>query len=569
MIYIRAALKPSPIFLLVFLLTVNCSNRNIKQTGFITENAMVVTAHPLASKVGEEILRKGGNAIDAAIAVQFALAVVYPDAGNIGGGGFLVYRQKDGRIDALDYREEAPSAAHRNMYLNEKGELIEELSVKGHLAAGVPGTVDGMVKAHQKYGTMAWAELVEPAIQLAENGFPLTKKEASKLNDERRDFIKYNTKRPEFILKRRWREGDTIKIPELAITLERIRDRGKAGFYEGETASLIVEEMQRGRGIITIEDLSKYESVWREPVKAKVGEFNVISMPPPSSGGIALIQLLTISQNYPIEKWGHNNLNSAHLMIEAERRVFADRNQHVADPEFIEVPVNGLLDSAYINHRMADFSLTSATNSNDISPGEPILYESYNTTHYSIVDAEGNAISVTTTLNTSFGSRVFVAGAGFLLNNQMSDFSVLPGAPNVYDLVQGEANSIRPGKRMLSSMTPTILEKDDRLFMVIGSMGGPTIITTVYLVVVNVTRHGFPMQGAINAGRFHHQWKPNWVISELGALGFGTGLRLWLRGHSIAPRPGGIGRAAGILVLPDGKLEAGADPRGDDAAAGF
>ncbi|MCC9138319.1 gamma-glutamyltransferase [Pontibacter silvestris] len=554
--------------LLIFFCIVSCSKRDLDEKGLVTDEAMVVSAHPLASEVGAEIIKRGGNAVDAAIAVQFALAVVYPDAGNIGGGGFLVLRQHNGNIDALDYREKAPAAAQRSMYQNEEGEVIEGLSVKGHLAAGVPGTVDGMVRAHEKYGSMPWEELVQPAVDLAANGFPLTEKEAEKLNEQREDFIRYSTEKPEFILNDEWEEGDTLQLKDLAQTLELIKERGRAGFYEGATADKIVAEMERGNGIISKEDLKAYQSVWREPVTSNYKDYKIISMPPPSSGGIALIQLLTITEDYPLKKWGWNTLETAHLMIEAERRVYADRAKHLGDPAFYDVPVEGLLDRAYIKGRMSDYSPEKATDSDDISAGNPAPYESPNTTHYSIVDQEGNAVSVTTTLNSSFGAKVFVGGAGFLLNNEMNDFSVKPGYPNIYGLVGGEANAIAPGKRMLSSMTPTILEKNGNLFMVVGSPGGSTIITSVYQTILNVVEHGFTMQGAVNAGRFHHQWKPDGVLAEWRAFSFGEFLRLWLKGHKTVPNSG-IGRVDAVLVLPDGRLEGGADPRGDDAAAGF
>lgn len=564
-------IKNLPILLFVLFISLGCSSRNLSEQGLITDQAMVVSAHPLASAVGVDILRRGGTAADAAIAVELALAVVYPDAGNIGGGGFMVLRKFDGSTDALDYREEAPSAAHRDMYLDEEGEPIQYLSLSGHLAPGVPGTVDAMVQLHDKYGTMPWEELVQPAVDLAAKGFPLTKKEARKFNEHRDAFKEHNTIMPEFALKdRRWREGDTIRLEDLAATLQRIRDQKRAGFYEGVTAELIVEEMERGGGIITKEDLANYRAIWREPVTGNFQDYKVISMPPPSSGGIALIQLLTISEEYPLDEWGRSTANTTHLMIEAERRVYADRVELMADPAYYDVPREGLLDKDYIVQRMDDFSLDKATDSDKISAGEPYPYESQNTTHYSIVDPMGNAISATTTLNTTFGSKVFVGGAGFLLNNQMNDFSIKPGYPNVYGLVEGEANTIAPGKRMLSSMTPTIMEKEGELFMVVGSMGGSTIITTVYQIILNVTVHGLPAQGAVNAGRFHHQWKPDWVLSEWGALGAGTSMRLWFKGHKIVPRVGGtIGRAEAIVVMPDGRLQGGADPRGDDVADGF
>nr|WP_316928505.1 gamma-glutamyltransferase [Cesiribacter andamanensis] len=556
-------------FSLLFLLLFGCREPDLLERGLVTEQAMVVSAHPLASAVGTEILRRGGNAADAAVATEFALAVVYPDAGNIGGGGFLVLRFADGTTDALDYRETAPAAAHRDMYLGRRGEVQEELSLKGHLAAGVPGTVDGMMRLHDRYGTLPWAELLQPAIELAERGFPLTRKEAKKLNQYHKDFVRYNTRRPEFVLRGRWRTGDTLRLPELAHTLRLIRDKGRAGFYEGETAENIVAEMERGGGIITKEDLLNYKALWRTPLTGHYKDYTIIAMPPPSSGGISLLQLLTISEQYPLAEWGWHTAQTAHLMIEAERRVYADRSRHLGDPDFWEVPVEGLLSREYILERMGNVDLEKASSSDAIYAGEPQFSESPNTTHYSIVDAQGNAVSATTTLNSTFGSLVFVDGSGFLLNNQMDDFSAKPGVPNQYGLLGEDANAIAPGKRMLSSMTPTILEKDGKLFMVVGSMGGSTIITTVYQIILNVVEHDLSMQGAVSAGRYHHQWKPDVVLSEWNSYNSGTYFPLLFKGHTLVPRFGTIGRAAAILVLPDGRLEGGADPRGDDAADGF
>lgn len=558
------------LFFIIFLAGCSKTVTDKTEKGLIADKAMVVSAHPLASAVGVEVMRKGGNAVDAAIAVEFALAVVYPDAGNIGGGGFMIIRENDGSIDALDYREEAPSAAHKDLYLDEEREVIEGLSQKGHLAAGVPGTVDGMVQLHEKYGSMPWEELVQPAIDLAANGFPLTEKEADKFDDYQDEFLEHNVIKPDFALNEDWDEGDTIFLKDLAATLTRIRDKKRAGFYDGKTADLIVAEMKRGGGIISKEDLSSYKAIWRKPLTGSFKNYKIISMPPPSSGGIGLIQLLTITEEYPLKKWGRGSTKTAHLMIEAERRVYADRAKHLGDPAYYDVPIEELLDENYILNRMQNYSVSKASDSDEVSAGEPYAFESPNTTHYSVVDPMGNAVSATTTLNGTFGSKVFVSGAGFLLNNEMDDFSVKPGYPNKYGLIGGEANAIEPGKRMLSSMTPTILEKDGELFMTVGSMGGSTIITTVYQVILNVIIHDLSAQEAISDKRFHHQWKPDWILSELGALGPRTGLKLWLMGHKIAPKvSGGIGRAEAIVVLPDGRLQGGADPRGDDAAAGF
>lgn len=562
-------------FLAVLLIAVFSCEPQVKQKeevrGLIAEKAMVVSAHPLASEVGKNILQKGGNAVDAAIATQFALAVVYPGAGNIGGGGFMVSRMANGEIASLDYREKAPLAGGRDMYLDENGEIIPNSSLRGHLAAGVPGTVAGLDAAHKKYGKLSWAELVQPAIDLAANGWELTEREARGLNGNRESFIKYNTVQPTFFLAaedNEWKEGDVVSIPELAKTLERIRDNGRDGFYKGETAQLIVEEMKRGNGLISLEDLEKYQAVWRDPVTGTYREYGFISMPPPSSGGIALAQLFNSVEKLNLSKSGFHSVETVHAMVEAERRVYADRAKHLGDPDFYEVPREGLLQKSYSVSRMEDFNLSQATKSEDIQAGIPMPYESEETTHLSVVDAEGNAVSVTTTLNGGMGSKVFVGGAGFLLNNEMDDFSIKPGEPNMYGLVGGEANSIAPEKRMLSSMTPTIVTKDGKLFMVVGTPGGSTIITSVFQTILNVTDFGMTMQEAVAAPRFHHQWLPDMVSYERNGIDSLTVIELEKMGHQM--RAGGAsGRVDAILILPDGKLEGGADPRGDDTAKGF
>ena len=532
------------------------------------KNGVVVTAHPEASKVGVEILKKGGNTIDASVAVQFALAVVYPNAGNIGGGGFLVYRDAKGKTDALDYREKAPLKATENMYWDKDGNAITDLSLYGQFAAGVPGTIDGMVKAHEKYGKLNWKELVQPAIDLAQKGFKITKQQASELTNKHNDFVKYNSKTNALTSKSTWKEGDTLVQKELANTLKLIQQKGRAGFYEGKTADLIVKEMKRGNGIISHEDLKQYQSVWRTPVSGNYKGLKVISMPPSSSGGIALVSLFQSIENYPIHKWGFQADSTMQVMVEAERRVYADRAEHLGDPDFIKVPQKQLLDKSYNVNRMKDFSFDKATPSSEIKAGEIFGKESMETTHYVIVDKEGNAASVTTTLNNSYGSLVVVEGAGFLLNDEMDDFSVKPGTPNLYGLVGGKANAIEPSKRMLSSMTPSILEKDGKLFMVVGTPGGSTIITSVFQAIINVVDFGMTMQEAVAAPRFHHQWLPDQIDYEPNAISENVRESLKQKGYVLKERQP-YGRVDGILVNTDGTYQAGADPRGDDKAIGY
>ncbi|HEY9008908.1 MAG TPA: gamma-glutamyltransferase [Ohtaekwangia sp.] len=558
-------------FLLLLVVSVVACKSRIQHeriTGLVADSAMVVSAHPLASRVGLEIIHKGGNAVDAAIATQFALAVVYPSAGNIGGGGFMVCRQHNGTVASLDYREKAPAAASAAMYLDSLGNVIDSLSQAGHLSCGVPGSVAGMVEAHAKMGRLPWKDLVQPAINLALQGFTLTQHEADGLNSLQERLIVKNSVRPEFLLKDVWKAGDSIRWIDLGHTLERIRDNGAAGFYEGKTADDIVAEMKRGHAMITHEDLKHYKPVWRDPIVGQYKEYKIISMAPPSSGGVALLQLLRSVENYPIGEWGWNTARTAHLLTEAERRAYADRAVYLGDPDFVKVPVKQLTDKLYTDERMKSFNPQKATPSQNIKEGLFAAYESPQTTHLSVVDAEGNAVSVTTTLNDAYGAKVIVAGSGFLLNDEMDDFSAKPGSPNMYGVIGGEANKIEPNKRMLSSMTPTIIERDGKLFMVVGSPGGSKIITSVFQTILNVLEHKMTMQEAVAARRFHHQWRPDEIMNEFNAFTAEDSLKLVSMGHRFAP-VSSFSRVDAILVRTDGTLEGGADPRGDDAAAGF
>ena len=531
------------------------------------DSGMVVSAHPAASAIGIEILKKGGNAVDAAVATEFALAVCYPGAGNLGGGGFMLYREADGRTDFIDYREKSPLGSERDMYLDAMGNVIAGLSTETHLSAGVPGTVDGMINMHAKYGILQFRDVIQPAIDLAENGFRVTAGQAADLNGNRETFIGRNLRPPAFVKDAPWNEGDTMRQHDLARTLMRIRDLGRDGFYSGTTARLILKEMKRGNGIITQKDLNEYASVFRDPLSAEYRGCTIITAPPPSGGGVIILQILGMLEPYDVTAMGFHSLQSVHIAVEAARRAYADRAFFLGDPDYNNIPVNELLNKDYLNKRMSTFDSHAASPSESVFHGAPLSYESEETTHYSVVDSKGNAVSATTTLNNTFGSGIVVDSAGFLLNNEMDDFSVKPGVPNMFGLTGSEANSVSGGKRMLSSMSPVVAVRDGKLFLVAGSPGGATIPTSVLQVLMNVIDFGMNISQAVDTGRFHHQWLPDKIYYETGALDQGIIEKLRNTGHEMEIRKS-IGRVNAIMMV-DGKMSPGADKRGMNAAAWF
>lgn len=544
------------------------SPRPERLTGSLGDSAMVVSAHPIATKIGVQVLKEGGNSIDAAVAVQFALAVVYPRAGNIGGGGFAVLRLTDGATAALDFREKAPKKATRDMYLDSTGNVISDRSTLGHLAAGVPGSVAGFWELHQTYGSLPWERLIAPAIVIAKEGFAITQNEADALNEKQADFIKANGYVPWVVKEEGWKAGDVVAQPDLVFTLEQIRDFGNLGFYVGQVADSLIAEMTRGGGIISKEDLETYKPLWRKPITGTYKGLTIITMPPPSCG-VTLLQVLKGFEQFEIASDDYQSSTHIHLMAEVERRAFADRATHLGDPDFHPVPLDRLLDSTYILTRVSDINPEKASLSSEITSGTFPLTESDETTHFSIVDPFGNAISITTTLNGNYGSKVWVRGAGFVLNNEMDDFSAKPGSPNMFGLVGGEANAIVPEKRMLSSMTPSILEKNGELFMIVGSPGGSKIITSVFQVISNVVDFDMTMQEAVNQKRVHHQWLPDRILMEQDGFPEARVSELQDMGHKIEFEAK-MSRTDCILVRPDGTYEGGADnTRGDDYAEGF
>ena len=539
---------------------------NKPNEGLISKNAMVVSAREEASRIGVEILKKGGNAFDAMMATELALAVSYPSAGNIGGGGFMVYRKSNGKTGALDYRERAPINSTRDMYLDQNNNIIEGLSMIGGLSVGVPGTIAGIFEAHEKFGTLTIEEIITPVIDLAKNGVIVTENQMNRINENRKYFQLVN--KSQILFDNNFQKNDSIKNPKLAATLEKIMINGKDEFYKGETAKKLVKFISENGGIITMEDLEVYEPVWRDPVVFNYDELKIISMSPPSSGGICINQIFKMIEPYNLKSYGHNSTDYIKLLVEAERRSFADRSHFLGDPDFVSIPTEKLTNEDYLNNRMIDFSFKTPTDSDDIGYGNIEISESNETTHYSIVDQFGNAIAVTTTLNGTFGSKLYSDELGFFLNNEMDDFSSKPGYPNMYGLIGGEANKIEPKKRMLSSMTPTIVEKGGDLYMTLGTPGGSTIITSVVQTILNVHEFEMTMNEAVNSPRFHHQWKPDSIRIELDYFDKKVKEQLIKSGYKLNDK-GAIGRVDGILVRADKMLEGGADKRGDDTAIGF
>ena len=533
-------------------------------------NPTVVSARKDASEIGLKIMEDGGNAFDAMIAVQLALSVSHPTAGNISGGGFMVYKLSDGSEGSLDFREKAPNSSSADMYLDEDGNVIAGLSSLGGLAVGVPGTISAIFDIHEKFGLLPIEDLFKPSIELAENGFLVTKYLEDELNEKRDVFIMMNGQ--ESLYSKNYKEGDTIRNNNYAQTLIKIMNEGKDGFYSGEVAEDMIETISKKGGIMTINDLSDYESIWREPVKFKYKDYDIISMSFPSSGGILLGQMMKAIEKFDLSKIPHNSAEYIQLLTEIERRAFADRSDLMGDPDFMNLPVYEFMDEEYIEERMKSFSWEEATPSSEIKPGEVTFNESDETTHFSIIDKSGNAVSVTTTLNNSFGSKVYLENSGFFLNNEMDDFSSKPGYPNFFGVLGSEANSIQPGKRMLSAMTPTIVLKNNKPKLILGSPGGPSIITSVFQTILNVIEYDMDVNEAVSAPRFHHQWYPDLIVMEENVYSYEVDSVLKSKNYLIVKLPieedtlgvykrSNIGAVDAILIDDFRNVSGGADSR--------
>ncbi len=534
-------------------------------------HGLVASTHEVASRVGVEILQRGGNAVDAAVAVALALAVVHPAAGNLGGGGFMLIRMADGRTTVIDYREMAPARAHRDLYVDEKGALIPEASTVGHRAVAVPGTVAGLALALEKYGTMSWADVCRPAERLAREGVVLTHFEAESLKRASRLLSRFPESRRIFLRDGRYyEEGEVFRQPDLAETFRRLIEHGPREFYEGETARRIVAEMDAGGGLITLDDLKNYRAVEREPLRTTYRGYEIITVPPPSSGGVALIEMLHILEGFELRALGHNSADYVHLLVETMRRAFADRARFLGDPDFARIPVRGLTSRRYAEALRRTIDPKRATPSAALTGGDAFAYESEHTTHFTVVDAAGNVVANTYTLNGSYGSGVTVRGAGFLLNNEMDDFTSKPGAPNMFGLLQSEANQIAPRKRPLSAMTPTIVLKDGKPWLALGSPGGPTIINTVLQVLLNVIDFQMTLPQAIAMPRVHHQWMPDQIVYEPFGLSQDTIEALRARGHAFTERPRYMGDVQAIMIESETGVRVGvSDPRMDGKPVGY
>lgn len=544
----------------VVILLISCENKTYK-------NGMVVSAKHEASKVGIDILKKGGNAFDAMIATDLALAVVYPNAGNLGGGGFMVYRLSDGKNGTLDFREKAPINSKVDMYLDNDNEVIKGLSQNGALAVGVPGTIAGLFEIHDKFGTIPINELFQPAIDLANNGYRLTKKQVNTINNYKELILKLNDSIESF--NKTFKKNDLFINKALAKTLTTISKNGVDEFYKGEIANTLSSYIIEKGGIITKEDFALYKPVWRESLELKYKNLNIITMGPPSSGGIVLGQILQMIENYNLNELGHNSEQYIQLLVEAEKLSFADRSKYLGDPDFNYIPTKELLNKDYLKSRFKSFSFNNAQPSKSISPGELLINESNETTHYSIVDNFGNAVSVTTTLNGNYGSKLISSELGFFLNNEMDDFSIKPGSPNMYGLIGGKTNSIEPEKRMLSSMTPTIVELNGKLSMVLGSPGGPTIITSVLQTLLNFYEFEYDMQESVDASRFHHTWLPDKIFYEKNTFSKMVKDNLLNKGYTLNPNYSTIGRVDAIHIDENKIFYGGEDKRGDDKSIGY